>query len=1041
MSVIKTQHERNVELAAIDIFKSLGFRYVAGPDLEGLDARTQMSQVILEGRTKHMLKKLNPELTDAQIAYVYRMASERGSVDLLEANHHFHTMLVEGVVLEVDTDDGVQGRIAWLVDFDDPTQNDWLVTNQLTVSGSSSKTPDIIVYLNGFPIAVFELKSPANEQARLKGAWNQLQTYKGVISDLFVTNEILVTSDGFDARFGSLSAGHERFMPWRTINGERASNNLPALEVVIRGMFEHRQLLDYIKHFVLFETSGKKLNKIIAGYHQVRAVRQAIESCRLNVKEDGEQQLGVVWHTTGSGKSLSMVFLAGWAIKEQYLNSPTIVVLTDRKDLDDQLFAQFAQATDLLRETPEQADSRAHMQELLRRKSGGVVFTTIQKFLLEKTDETHHRERYPTLSERHNIIVLADEAHRSHYNFTQTGLAQNLRDALPNAAFIGFTGTPLEEQVRSTQSVFGGYLDRYTIKQAQEDGIVVPLRYESRQARIALPEDKKPVVDDAFDDATEDADEVQRDRLKSSWSQLAAVVGAKARLELIASDIIEHWERRREILEGKAMIVCMSRQICVDLYELITTQRPNWRGEKHDGQTTLDDPNAGRIKIVFTGSSSDPQNFQKHIRDKRTLKTIEDRFRDPTDELELVIVCDMWLTGFNVPSAHTLYLDKPIKSHNLIQAVSRINRVFKDKPEGLIVDYLGLTFLIQQAVDQYARDADEDEPAIDDGDAFGALEHALNGARQCFEGYDYSTYLVSEDRSEQLRIIQGAMNHIEQDETQEARKAFFDAITTLNKASALALHKEEAQPLKDEIAFFQLVFDILKKSILTGSTSTQDSPDFDQMGTAIRRVVSDNIQSVGLHSLLGELGRVVDITQLNQSTLEERVGAENTALQASLITRILNDEISASTRLNMTQSKLFSEKLSNTLQSYRNRTTQVEEVLEQLLKIKEELIAAQNRGEDLGLSEYEVAFYDALLSKKDIAQIKDDTYLMDIAKKLTQRVRRSATIDWHKHPDTLSKMKVAIKRALKKEFPKDQLADVIELVLNEAIRFGDQLAA
>lgn len=1037
----RAQHERTVEIAATGIFQTMGYEYVAGPDLEGLNARTKMTQVILEERCKDSLRKLNPDLEDKYIEQVYGRISTRQSADLLESNHHFHKMLVKGVSITVHTDRGEEGRLVRLVDFDNPENNHWLVTNQFTVRGPhKSKTPDLLVFLNGMPIAVFELKSPANEQARLKGAWNQLQNYKDAISDLFVTNEILVISDGFDARFGSLSAGHERFMPWRTIDGDRPQDNMPEYEVVIRGIFEKQHLLDYLKHFIMFEQNGRDMVKIIGGYHQVRAVREAIKSCREKIGESGERDLGVVWHTTGSGKSISMVFLAAWALQEAYLESPTIVVLTDRRDLDDQLFGQFARATDLLADTPEQAPSNAELRKMLDRNAGGIIFTTIQRFVLSEEDRDHMRARFPTLSERKNIIVIADEAHRSHYNFGGTGLAQNLRDALPNAAFIGFTGTPLEEATRSTESVFGTYLDRYTIKQAQEDGVVVPLRYESRQAKILLPEENKPVVDEEFEDATEDADEVQRDRLKSSWSQLARIVGSEERLDLVASDLIEHWERRQKILEGKAMIVCMTRQICVDLYKKITELRPDWAGEKDENGVMIDDPNSGKIKVVFTGSSSDPQDFQMHVRDKKNLKVIEERFRDAKSDLELVIVCDMWLTGFNVPSAHTLYLDKPIKSHNLIQAVSRINRVFKDKPEGLIVDYLGLTFLIQEAVDQYARDSGEQEDAISKEDALAALEHALEKVRACFEGYDYEDYLTSEDEAEQLRIIQGAMNHIEEDEDNTRREAFFDAILTLNKATALALHKEEAEEFRDEIGFFQLVYSVLKKQILTGSGS-EDGADYDDMSTAIKEVVSQNIKVDGLHSLLGELGRVVDITQLDKALLEKKAGEENKSLQASLLARILQDEIKSRSGLNVAQSQRFSEKLSGTLESYKNRTTKVEEVLEKLLELKAEIVAAQKRGEELGLSSYEVAFYDALLSTKNIATIKSDELLMEIARALTKSIRESATLDWHKHPDTTAKMRVAIKRALRKAYPREELDNVIELVIEQAQQFGEELAA
>lgn len=1035
-----TGAEDRVERATIAYFQALGYAYKHGTDLDA--ERTSRTEVIFHGRLREAIERINPTLTAAQVREVSRKVTDGFGEDLGENNHAFHRILTEGVKIQVHVEgSGVEGRQAWMVDFNNPDNNDWLVTNQLTIDGpQKTHRPDVIVYLNGLPVAVFELKSPESDKARLMKAWNQLQTYKSNIPDLFNTNEILVISDGSRAKMGSLTAGFERFMPWRTVDGKEASKDIPPIEVITRGIFEKKHFLAYLKHFILFETHRAGVHKIIAGYHQVRAVTYAVESCRENIVENGEKRLGVVWHTTGAGKSLSMVFFTGWVIREEQLNNPTVVVLTDRIDLDDQLFDQFALATDLI-PSPTKAEDREHLKKLLHVSAGGIVFSTIQKF---QHDKEHLRERYPTLTERSNVIVLADEAHRSHYSFQNEGahggLAQNIRDALPNAAFLGFTGTPLEEKLRVTKSVFGRYLDRYTIKQAQDDGIVVPLRYESRMARIDLPESKRPVVDRGFEYATEGALKEQKSHLKTSHSQLEALVGSEERLSLVAHDLVRHWERRQEVIDGKAMIVCMSRQICSDLYEKIVAIRPEWKGETVENGVRRDDLHSGVIKVVFTGDSSDPEPFQKHIRTKSPLKVIEDRFKDAEDPLKLVIVCDMWLTGFNVPSAHTLYLDKPIKSHNLIQAVSRINRVFKDKPSGLIVDYLGLAFFIEEAIRQYTRDSGDDQPVIDKELGLSVLNRKLRKVRKLFDEYAYGAYLTSTDAGEQLRIIQGAMNHVEAG-GEKGRKAFLDAMGGLNKATALALHHEEARELVDEVGFFQTVWKTLRKQILTRPTSNaMGDKDIDTMSSAIRTLVSDNIRTSGLTSLLGEMGRAVDITDLDRAKLKSEAGEGNEHLQMALLKRILNDEIASRFSRNIAEAKRFSEMLVQSLAMYQNRTADVEGVIQELLKLKDQIAASRDRGEALGLDEREIAFFDALVSTQGVQELLDELSLANIARELTRTIRNSATIDWHKKENRQAEIRSQLKRLLRKlKFPREKRAEVIELVMYQAEQFAGTL--
>ncbi len=739
--------ESDIEEAAIEYLQELEYEYLPGPEIAP-DAshpeRQSYADVFLEGRLRASLRRVNPHLSADALDEVAKRVLRAPTASLEENNFAFQDLVRNGVQFEVSADGGgTRGEHAWLFDFDDAANNDWLVVNQLTlIDGKHHRRPDLVIYVNGMPLAVIELKNPEDENATVEAAWNQLQTYKSEFPDLFNTNEILVVSDGTEAQLGSLTAGMEWFGPWRTVDGESlASDAQPRLEVLLKGLFDKQRFLDYIRHFVMWETDDGYVKKL-AGYHQYHAVNKAIEQTVRASGEAGDKRIGVVWHTQGSGKSISMAFYTAKLVLQDAMENPTVVVITDRNDLDGQLFRQFGAAKGLM-ETPVQAEDRDHLKELLQVASGGIVFSTIQKF-----GTAQKGERYPKLSDRRNIVVIADEAHRSQYAFID-GFARNLRDGLPNASFIGFTGTPIEFDDKSTPQVFGDYIDTYPVAQAVADGRTVPIYYEARLAKIQLSEAKKPVIDEDFEEVTEGEEEASKHRLKSKWAKLEAMVGSEERINLIARDIVEHYDRRTQILEGKAMIVAMSRRIAVDLYEAIVKLRPQW-GSDNDEE--------GGIKVVMTGSASDPPSFQPHVRNKSQLKDIERRFKDPADPLKMVIVRDMWLTGFDAPCAHTLYVDKPMRGHGLMQAIARVNRVFRDKPSGLVVDYLGLADQLRQAVGRYGGTKGE-RPTIDMDEALPVLEEKFGVVKDMFHGFDYTHYFEG-TKGERLRALSGGVNYV-----------------------------------------------------------------------------------------------------------------------------------------------------------------------------------------------------------------------------------------------------------------------------------------
>ena len=1005
--------EAEVEQAAIEYLSDLGYTHVFGPALAPdsiAPERSTWGDTILVGRLRSALARINKHLDAETLDGVAKRLLRPESPALLENNFAFQRHLTRGVEVQVRKDGQVRGDQAWLIDFAHPDNNDWLVVNQFTVvQGKYNRRPDLVVFINGLPLAVIELKNPEDENATIEAAWHQLQTYKDQIPALFDTNELLIVSDGTEAKVGSLTAGYERFGPWRTVDGTAlAPDATPKLEVLLAGIFEKRRFLDYIRYFIFWEAEDG-LTKKVAGYHQFHAVNKAIEQTIRASSPKGDKRIGVVWHTQGSGKSISMAFYTGKLILQPEMKNPTVVVITDRNDLDGQLYGQFCAAKGLI-PAPVQAESRDHLRELLQVASGGVVFSTIQKFGVTKG------ERFPMLSDRRNIVVITDEAHRSQYEFIE-GFARNLRDGLPNASFIGFTGTPIEFDDKNTPAVFGDYIDTYPISQAVEDKATVPIYYEARLARIALPPDKKPKLDDDFEEVTEGEEEATKGRLKSKWAKLEAMVGTEERLGLVAQDIIDHFGRRTEILEGKAMVVVMSRRIAVDLYDQIIKLRPDWHGDKDED---------GQVKVVMTGTATDPSTYQKHIRSTPRLKDIERRFKDPKDPLRLVIVRDMWLTGFDAPCAHTLYLDKPMKGHGLMQAIARVNRVFKDKPSGLVVDYLGLAEQLRQAVVTYGGGKGGERPGIPVEVALGVLEETAEVVRDMFHGYDYTPYFGTKATA-RLAALSGGANHI--CGLTEGKKRFLDSTSALNKAAGIAIHLEGARHLRDEVGYFQAVESNLRKYTTGGSGKSKTDLD-----AAIRQIVSGAVASDGVMDIFAVAGlKKPDISILSDQFLETVKTSPHKNLQLELLKKLLNDEIKSVSRRNIIQGKKFSEMLEKTLLAYTNRTLEAAQVILELIAMAKEMRDAPKRGDKLGLTEDELAFYDALVDHGGVKQVMGDKVLAAIAHDLVEAIRSSVTIDWTQKEAVRADMRRKVKKLLRKHgYPPDKQEAALVTVIEQA---------
>jgi type I restriction enzyme R subunit len=1013
--------ESDVEEASLGWFMDLGYDILNGPTIapgEPLAERANYGEVILKGRLRPAVARMNPQITESTLEDAVGKVARFEHPSAIENNHQFYRYLIEGVPVEYQKEGRSVHDQVRLIDFSDPGNSDWLVVNQFTViEDRHNRRPDVVVFVNGLPLAIVELKNLADASATIRDAFNQVQTYKAEIPSIFLYNQVLVISDGTGARAGTLTSDWERFMPWRTVDGkDLASKELPQLEVLLKGIFERRRFLELIQHFIVFETGRRGTHKLMAAYHQFHAVQKAVDSTIQAVR--GDKRVGIVWHTQGSGKSLIMAFYSGKVIRHHEMSNPTLVVLTDRNDLDDQLFGVFHSCQELLRQTPVQAESRTHLRKLLNVASGGVVFTTIQKFLPEQRGD-----EFPLLSDRRNIVVLADEAHRSQYDFID-GFARHMRDALPNASFIGFTATPIERADKSTPAVFGDYIDVYDIHQAIEDGVTVPIYYEARLAKLALNEDEKPKIDPDFDEVTEDEEEAHKKKLKSKWARLEALVGAEKRIQLVANDIVGHFEKRLQAIDGKALIVCMSRRICVELYEATKNLKPAW----HDP-----DDDRGFMKIVMTGSATDPVPWQQHIRDKSRRQRLGDRFKDANDPLKLVIVRDMWLTGFDVPSLHTMYLDKPMRGHGLMQAIARVNRVFKDKPGGLVVDYLGIAHELKKALADYSS-RDRTETGVSQEVAVNLLLAKYEVVEAMFHKFDYSSFFngAPQDR---VRIIPAAMEHILK--LEDGKNRFLKAVAEVSKAFALAVPNEKALGIREKVGFFQAVRAAFIKNTELEGRAPKD------LDLAVSQLVSRAVSSDEVVDIFSAAGlKKPDLTILSDSFLAEirQLPYKNLALE--VLQKLLSDEIKVRSRSNLVQARTFTEMLEGAIRKYHNRSIGAARVIDELIKLAKEMREANRRGEKLGMTEEEIAFYDALETNDSAVKILGDETLRAIARELVSMVRRNATIDWTVKESVRARLRTLVKRILRKYgYPPDKQAKATLTVLEQAEVLSREWAA
>ncbi|MBI3998351.1 MAG: type I restriction endonuclease subunit R, partial [Armatimonadetes bacterium] len=1024
-----------VEQAALAWLESLGWSVRHGLEIapgELAAERTDYAQVILEARLRDALIRLNPALPSEALEDAFRRLTRPEGAELSGRNRAVHRLLVDGVTVEYRAPEGaIRGAQARVLDFDDPKNNDWLAVNQFSVTENKhTRRPDVVLFVNGLPLAVVELKNAADEDATIWTAFQQLQTYKAELPTLFAFNEVLLVSDGVEARVGTLTAGREWMKPWRTITGEKlADPALPELQVSIEGLFAPPRFLDLVRDFVVFEDAGGgKLAKKMAGYHQFHAVQVAVSetlrATELRIEDQpgryeagikpggvpGDRRVGVVWHTQGSGKSLTMAFYAGRIVREPAMQNPTLVVLTDRNDLDDQLFGTFSRCQDLLRQPPVQAESRADLRAKLAVAAGGVVFTTIHKFFPEEKGDRH-----PVLSDRRNIVVIADEAHRSQYDFID-GFARHMRDALPHASFIGFTGTPIELQDANTRAVFGEYISVYDIQRAVADRATVPIYYESRLAKLALDEAERPTIDPGFEEATEGEEVERKEKLKTKWAQLEAIVGAERRLKLVAKDIVEHFEKRLEAIEGKAMIVCMSRRICVELHKEIVRLRPDWEREEDD---------EGAIKVVMTGSASDAPDWQQHIRNKPRREALANRFRDAADPLKLVLVRDMWLTGFDAPSLHTMYIDKPMRGHGLMQAIARVNRVFKDKPGGLVVDYLGLAHELKAALATYTESGGTGRTALDQDEAVAVMLEKHEVCCALFHRFDWTKW-VSGTPQERLGLLPAGQEHILAQENGKDR--LLRAVRELSQAFALAVPHAEALRIRDDVAFFQAVQAVLAKRA-PGEARPEEEIDH-----AVRQIISRAVTPEGVVDIFAAAGLdKPDISILSDEFLSEVRGMPQRNLAVELLQKLLKGELRTRRRKNVVQARSFAELLEQSLRRYQNRAIEAAQVIEELIGLAKQMREADRRGEVLGLSEDELAFYDALETNDSAVKVLGDDTLRGIARELVASVRANVTIDWTLRENVRAQLRVLVKRILRKYgYPPDKQEKATQTVLEQA---------
>lgn len=1040
---MKTITETQVELISLEYLRELGYDFLYGPDIspDGLFPERLYSEVILINRLKSAIDRLNPLISSDAREEALKKVLRTSSPNLLVNNEIFHQYLTEGIDIEYRKDGNIRGDKVYLVDFNDPENNEFLAINQFTiVENNNNKRPDIILFVNGLPLVVIELKNPTDEKATTRNAFNQLQTYKHLIPTLFTYNSLMIASDGWEARCGTLTSDWNRFVPWKSKDGRTtAETTAPQIEVMFNGMLNKSTLLDLIRHFIVFEKSKEQTLKKVAAYHQYYAVNKAVTTTSTASGVTGDKRAGVIWHTQGSGKSLSMVFYTGKLVLS--LDNPTIVVLTDRNDLDDQLFDTFTGCRQLLRQIPVQAENRQHLRKLLNVASGGIIFTTIQKFwpVLDNSEIIIEEESDPVeepnpdlyfvknkpLSERRNIIVIADEAHRSQYDFLD-GFAKHMRDALPQASFIGFTGTPIETTDKNTQAVFGDYIDVYDIQQAVADGSTVSIYYESRLAKVNFDEAEKIKVDEQFEELTEAEELTDKQKFKSKWTRLEAIVGDDHRITKIAEDIVTHYELRSSVLEGKAMIVCMSRRICVELYDAIIKLRPEWNN---------DDDNKGALKVIMTGSATDPVLWQQHIRNKLRRKAIGERMKNPADELKLVIVRDMWLTGFDVPCLHTMYIDKPMRGHTLMQAIARVNRVFKDKSGGLVVDYLGIAQDLKRALAEYTQSGGKGKPAFDQEEAVRTMMEYYESVVPMFRGFDYKSFFKLRTPEEKFKFLPVAADHILS--LPDVKNLFVNKVTGLLKAFAISVPHEDALAIRDEVAFFQSVKARIVKIIVDPTGKTEE-----QIETAIRQIISEAITSDDVIDVFDAAGlKKPNIEILDDRFLNELKNMPQKNLAAELLRRLLKDEIRIKMKINLVQSKKFSEMLEDAVKRYHNGMIDSITFLEDfLIPMAKDMREADKRGANLNLDFRELAFYDALEINDSAVAILGDEILRTIARELLQSVRNSTTIDWTIKESVQATLRRNIRRILRKfGYPPDKQEKAIQTVIEQAKLLAEEL--
>lgn len=1080
--------ENTIEEFAIALLEQLGYQYIYAPEIAPDGERPERKSyedVLLLGRLQEAIRRINPKVPLDSQEEALKEIQRINSPELIANNETFHRMLTEGINVSYQKEGHQRGDLVWLIDFKNPENNEFVVANQFTViENGNNKRPDVILFVNGIPLVVIELKNPADENATIKSAFKQLQTYKAIIPSLFTYNGFMIISDGLEAKAGSLSAGFTRFMAWKSADGkEEASNLVSQLETLINGMLNKETVLDLIRHFVVFEKSKREDSKTgivsistvkkLAAYHQYYAVNRAVEStlratghqlllenpisnfmespesygvAGVKTQPKGDRKGGVVWHTQGSGKSLSMVFFTGKIVLA--LDNPTILVITDRNDLDDQLFDTFASSTQLLRQEPKQADNRDELKELLKVASGGVIFSTIQKF------QPDNGNIYETLSERENIVVIADEAHRTQYGFKAKtiddkdaagnvvgkkivyGFAKYMRDALPKATYIGFTGTPIESTDVNTPAVFGNYIDVYDIAQAVEDGATVRIYYESRLAKVNLSEEGKKLVDD-LDDELDQEDLTNTQKAKAKWTQLEALIGSENRIKNIAKDIVTHFEQRQEVFEGKGMVVSMSRRIAADLYDEIIKIRPNWHS---------DDLDKGVIKVVMTSASSDGPKIAKHYTTKQQRKALGDRMKDPDDALKLVIVRDMWLTGFDAPSMHTMYIDKPMKGHNLMQAIARVNRVYLDKPGGLIVDYLGIASDLKNALSFYSDAGGKGDPTILQEQAVELMLEKLEVVSQMFNefpsiggvsagrgGYKYEEYFEAET-SKKLSMILSAEEHILS--LEDGKKRYINEVTALSKSFAIAIPHEQAMDIKDEVSFFQAVKARLAKFDGTGEGRTDE-----EIETTIRQVIDQALVTEKVIDVFDAAGiKKPDISILSEEFLLELKGMEHKNVALEVLKKLLNDEIKTRSKKNLVKSRSLMEMLENAIKKYHNKVLTAAEVMDELIKLSKEIVNMDSEAKAMHLTDFEYAFYTAVANNDSARELMQKDKLRELAVILTERVKQNASIDWTIKESVRAKLKVIIKRTLRQYgYPPDMQKLATETVLKQAELIANEL--